>query len=438
MSELPTIAVLGASGLVGEALTSGLAEEGFPVVAVARRFTPAQAARFGAAAVTYPIAEVDVAGLVALLAAHRVDVVVNTLGVLQDSGRGNTTAVHLDFVARLVAALARRPALLVHLSIPGRDDDDRTAFAQTKRAAEKVIATSDVSHVILRPGFVVAASAYGGGALVRALAMLPVGLPAELCARPFAAVDVDDIRRTVSIVTRRHAEGEIFRVGWDLMEREAGTVGNVVEAFRHRFGGPKPLLALPAWSTELGARAGDLAARLGWMPPIRSTALAEMRRGVEGDPAPWIAATGLEPRSLGQTLARLTVGVQERWFARLYLAKALIVATLAAFWLVSGGLTLTVAFVPARAILVAHGLPTTAATALTAITTLADIAVGLAISSRRSCRAGLVAGMILSLGYLAGAVVVAPELWLDPLGPMVKVVPALVLMLVALALLEDR
>ena len=158
MSELPTIAVLGASGLVGEALASGLAEEGFAVVAVARRFTPAQAARFGAAAVTCPIAECDVEALAALFAAHDVDVVVNTLGVLQDSGRGNTTAVHLDFVARLVAALARRPALLVHLSIPGRGDDDRTAFARTKRAAEKVIASSDVSHVILRPGFVVAAS----------------------------------------------------------------------------------------------------------------------------------------------------------------------------------------------------------------------------------------------------------------------------------------
>ena len=104
----------------------------------------------------------------------------------------------------------------------------------------------------------------------------------------------------------------------------------------------------------------------------------------------------------------------------------------------SGGLALTVAFAPARAILLAHGLPTTIATALTAITALADIAVGLAIARRRSCHAGLVAGLVLSLGYLAGAVVVAPELWLDPLGSLVKVVPASVLMLVALALLDDR
>lgn len=438
MDRLPTVAVLGASGLVGEALASGLDEAGFPILAIARRFTPAQTARFGNAALVCPVAELDRAALTTLFADHHVDVVVNTLGVLQDSGRDSSVAVHLDFVARLVEALAGRPTLLVHVSIPGRDDDDRTAFARTKRAAEKIIAAADVSHAILRPGFVVAAAAYGGSALMRALAMLPVTLPADLSARPFATTDVDDIRRTVALVARRHAGGETMRVLWDVMERDAGTVGAAIEQFRHRFGGPKPRFALPAWSMNLGARAGDLVARLGWKPPIRSTALAEMWRGVAGDPEPWIAETGIEPRRLEQTLARLRVGVQERWFARLYFAKALVIATLAAFWLVSGGLALTISFAPARAILVAHGLPAGLATALTVTTALADIAVGLAIAHRKRCRSGLLGGIALSIGYLAAATILAPDLWLDPLGSLVKTIPATVLMMTAIALLDDR
>lgn len=177
MDALPTIAVLGASGLIGEAVATSLDEAGFPIIAIARRFTPAQAARFGDRALTCPLADMDVADLTALLADHHVDVVVNTLGVLQDSARGGSAAVHLDVVTRLIKAMQGRSTLLVHLSIPGRRDEDRTAFAATKRAAETVIAASDVSHVILRPGFVVAATAYGGSALVRALAMLPVALP---------------------------------------------------------------------------------------------------------------------------------------------------------------------------------------------------------------------------------------------------------------------
>jgi hypothetical protein len=37
------------------------------------------------------------------------------------------------------------------------------------------------------------------------------------------------------------------------------------------------------------------------MPPMRTTAIAELRRGVSGDPADWIAATGIVPKRIEQT-----------------------------------------------------------------------------------------------------------------------------------------
>ena len=39
---------------------------------------------------------------------------------------------------------------------------------------------------------------------------------------------------------------------------------------------------------------------------------------------------------------------------------------------------------------------------------------------------------------MVGAAVLAPELWVEPLGALVKTGPAIVLMLVALAIFEDR
>jgi len=59
---------------------------------------------------------------------------------------------------------------LVHISIPGGALEDRIAFATTKREAERLTIASGVPHAILRPGFVVAPSAYGGSAMLRALA----------------------------------------------------------------------------------------------------------------------------------------------------------------------------------------------------------------------------------------------------------------------------
>lgn len=437
----PTIAVLGASGLIGEAVAADLRANGFAVVAIARRFAASQKARFGKAAVERPVVDLDQADLAALLQRHRVDIVVNCIGVLQDSGRGDTKTVHLDFATRLLSALQSRPdpALLVQISIPGSDADDRTEFSRSKRQAEHLIAASAVPHVILRPGFVVAPAAYGGSALIRALAVLPLDLPESVAGQVFMTSDITDIAATIRAISGRWAEGDRdFTDVWDVMRPDWITVGAVIGLFRNRYGGPRQSVQLPGWLLGLGVRAGDLAARLGWSPPIRSTALAEMRRGVEGNPQSWIEATGIRPRSLNASLKALSPAVQEKWFARLYLAKALMIAVLVLFWCASGLIALTVAFDAAVAILTGRGFSGPLAQAVTIVTSLADIAIGLLIAFRRSCRAGLVAGIALSLFYMAGAAMITPGLWIEPLGALVKTGPAIVLMLVTLAILPNR
>jgi len=66
------VAVFGASGLIGEAIATGLAREGFSVVAVARRFPNAQKAEFSASAVECPIVSLNSATLVHLLSERSV------------------------------------------------------------------------------------------------------------------------------------------------------------------------------------------------------------------------------------------------------------------------------------------------------------------------------------------------------------------------------
>lgn len=436
----PTIAVLGASGLIGNAIATGLRDAGYPVVAFARRFTAAQKAEFGEAAVETPLVTLDAPALVRLFADHGVAIVVNCLGVLQGGGAEGTDAVHRDFVGRLITAVSDQPApvLLVHVSIPGGDNDHSTDFARTKSEGERLVTASSLPYVILRPGFVIAPAAYGGSALMRALATLPVGLPAAVAERPFAAVAVGDIVATVAVVAQRWAAGERqWAVDWDVMAPDTPTVATVVDGFRKRLGGPAPMIRTPSWLLGVGAWAGDLAARLGWRPPIRSNALAEMRRGVIGDPHDWMAATGIAPRPLTETLARLPASIQEAWFARLYLLKPLIIAVLVVFWALSGVIAL-MAFDAATAILLADGFPPGLAVATTIVSSFLDIGVGAAIAFRRTCRVGLYAGIAVSISYMAGAAVLTPELWFEPLGALVKTGPAIVLMIVALATLENR
>lgn len=53
-------------------------------------------------------------------------------------------------------------------------------------------------------------------------------------------------------------------------------------------------------------------------------------------------------------------------------------------------------------------------------------------------RAALIGMLCLTLVYLLAATVTEPALWLDPLGPLVKVLPSLLLTLATLAILDER
>src|SRR5205085_10456921 len=122
------------------------------------------------------------------------------LGVLQDGPGSSTEVVHREFVGQLLLWIgdSGRTIRLVHISIPGTAETDRTAFATTKREAERLIVSSGIAYSILRPGFVVAPAAYGGSAMLRALAALPIDLPTREAAMPFQPVAVEDIAATIA------------------------------------------------------------------------------------------------------------------------------------------------------------------------------------------------------------------------------------------------
>lgn len=437
---LRKILVLGASGLLGRFITDDLRLRGFQAIGVARRFEPSQ--KTSASDIELPIMSMDTAALARLIREREIDVVVNCLGVLQDGAGSDTRAVHRDFVERLLAAIrdGGRAARFVHISIPGTADEDRTAFSTTKREAERLIAASGIAYAILRPGFVVAPAAYGGSAMLRALAAFPLQLPGDESATPFQPVVVEDIAATIAwLAIRDIDDAATDAVTWDLMQKQPITLGNVIDQFRWSLGTSRmPRITLPGFLLNLGAKAGDLANKLGWMPPMRSTAIAELRRGITGDPADWMEATGIVPKTLAQAVGGHAATIQDKWFARLFLVKALVIASLAVFWIVSGFISLVISFSSATDILRSHGFPSWLIAPMTAITSLMDMSIGVLISFHRTVAVGLIAGIVVSLGYMAVAAILTPDLWIEPLGALVKTGPAIVLMFVALLTLDNR
>jgi uncharacterized protein YbjT (DUF2867 family) len=428
------VLLIGASGLIGSAVAARLKRDGHAVVALGRSG--------GAAADRVPA---DRRVRLDLRRATRpedwaphlrgVDAVVNCAGVLQDSARDSTAAVHRDAPAALwracEAAGVRR---VVQVSALGVERGGITAFSRTKSEGDAALEASGLDWAILRPSVVVGRTAYGGSALFRGLAALPL-LPRTPDAGKLDIVQLDDVAETVA---RLLAPGAPSRVTLELCGPERLGFEEVVAAYRRWLGWPPArLVTVPALLMAAAWRAGDLLARLGWRPPIRTTARRELMRGAVGDNSAWRAATGIEPQSLSAALAAEPASVQERWFARLYFVKPVALATFALFWLLTGLVSLGPGYDRATRYMLAGGGGALSEPSVVA-GAVADLLVFCGLAYRPTTRLALWAALGLSFLYIVAGTILLPELWADPLGPMMKIWPIIALNLVCLAILDDR
>lgn len=425
------ILVTGATGLIGSAILSRLAADGHETVAAVRTASERPLAADRVVVRDFTSAREDDW----LPALADVDAVVNCAGVLQDGAQDSTTGVHVDGAVQLFAACARAGVRrVIQVSAMGVDAAAPTAFLQSKNAGDAALMATALDWVILRPSVVVGRAAYGGSALFRALAALPAA-PRIADAGPLQIVQVEDIVETVVAMLAPGApRGIVLEIGGP----EELALGDVVAAYRRWLGWPpQPAIAVPRWLAAILFRAGDVAGWLGWRPPVRSTVGAELARGAVGDTAVWRRLTGIAPRALSDALLSTPPSVQERWFARLYLLKPLVFGALALFWIATGLVALGPGWEVGMAHMRAGGLEALAPAAIVA-GALADIVIGIGIAVRRTARHALYAALALSLAYVVLGTVLRPDLWADPLGPMLKILPILVLIAVALAIRGDR
>ncbi|MGE0196094.1 MAG: SDR family oxidoreductase, partial [Methylocystis sp.] len=289
--------------------------------------------------------------------------------------------------------------------------------------------------VILRPSVVVGRRAYGGSALFRGLAAMPI-LPRFKNAGELQIVQLDDVVATALFFLSTSAPA---RVELELVGPDRLTFNEAVATYRRWLGWrPARLVNVSDRLIDVMYRLGDFVAWLGWRTPVREIAKKEMAHGGVGDPTAWTSLTGIRPQSLDAALTAEPADVREKWFARIYALKPLIFAVTALLWIS----TALVSFGPGWKIgldlLYEGGMsgPIAPLTVIAGAST--DLIIGVAIAFRRTSKVALVAALIVSVVYLIVGTILMPRLWMEPLGPMLKIWPAMALNLVALAIVEDR
>jgi uncharacterized protein YbjT (DUF2867 family) len=430
-----TVLVLGGYGLVGLPIVKRLIKEGFVVKAVARNRLTGEQLETRCSWIEQDIAKLRTPSAWGPLLVD-VDLVVNASGALQSGLSDNVRALQQDSIIALVGACEDLDVEIIQISAPGADANATTEFMRTKAAADQRIRSSSLNWVILKPGVVVAPAAYGGTALLRMLSAVPTFLPIVYADARMTTVSIEDVVDAVLMAVdgRIPAGTQISVVAPEVHDLEG-----VVLLFRRWLGVPAPvkIFRLPRWFAGIAGLSADGLGWLGWRSPLRSTALRVLEDGVLADAQEYARYAGRPARSLQDTLSEMEATVQERWFAQLYLAFPVLLAVLSGFWLASGIIGL-VSLHAAAEHLVVNGFSEGMARLNVVLGSIVDISLGLAVLFRRTARPACFGMIAVTLTYLAAGTFLSPELWVDPLGPFVKTIPAAALAWVASILVKTR
>ncbi len=432
------ILMLGASGFIGAAIVAALQRAGFETRCIVRN--PDKFRRRFPAAEARPL---ELASIEARTVEHwaelldGMDAVVNAAGVLQPARAAEAWAIHYHAPDALFGACeAAGVRRIVHISAVGIMEAE-TVYARSKRAGEDALVSRNLDWTVLRPAIVAGDGSHGGTSLLRALAAFPLVTPVVGDGTtPMDVIHKDDLAAgIVGLLGRKAGIRAILEpAGADRMN-----LAEVVTAYRHWLGLPRrPLLRLPNWLAAGMARLGDFTR----MHPVTSTALAQLRARLTGDADAFAAATGVKPRGLEDWLAARPSESQDLWHARLYLLRPLIRFALAFLWAASGLVGLGVALSADPTLYAAlleplAGSPA-AATAWVVAASLADLAIALALVRGWQLRRMAWVQIAVVLGYTIGLSWLAPALWGDLYGGLLKNLPILALVLVHRVLEEER
>ena len=427
------VLLTGANGFIGAHLTAALIGAGHSVVAAVRD-PAALKARFPDVAALAADMNRDTAVEDWRPRLKGIDAVINCAGVLQ-GGRGqDMAAIHHRAPAALFDA-CRDAGLrrVIQISAISADAEAGTDYALTKKHGDDHLRALDLDWVVLRPSLIYAEGAYGGTAMLRALAAFPFVTPlAGKGDQPFRPLHMADFAATVMLCLQRD---DLARKVLEPVGPRLETLKSIVAHYRAWLGRPPArVLHLPLPLVRLVCRLGDFFGR----GPLSTAALKQIEYGNAGRETGFIDTIGLQPATLAQSLQARPAQTQDLWHARLYLLRPLLRGILVVLWLASGLLGLAKLQSFALPLLTGAGLPMALAMAVAIGASLLDLVIaGLLMVNWRPCLTGLLQLAVIA-GYSAVITWIEPALWTDPFGALLKNLPIMALVLVQMVLAEER
>lgn len=260
------------------------------------------------------------------------DAVVNTVGIIRETGRSKFKVLHADAPVALFEAAARGGIRkIVQLSALGAAPEADTAFLRSKGAADRRLAELGVPYVVVRPSLV-----YGPGdhsmTYFLSLAALPVTpIPGDGQYR-VQPVHVDDLVRALVQAVERD---DLAAITVDAGGRAPLIFDAMFDVLARWLGRPNGArkLHVPRALVQWVAAATDA---LGGRGPINPEELRLLERGNVADNGPFIREFGFEPVAFEAGMARRPRTEAIEWHARLTHLRVPLRLSIAFIWLWTG------------------------------------------------------------------------------------------------------
>lgn len=364
-----------------------------------------------------------------------IDAVVNCCGILRERGRDTFERIHYASPKALAEACFDA-GVRKFIQISALGDSQDGSFIATKHRFDEWLLASELAATIIRPSVVVSPrGSYGGTSLLRALAAFPgfVFIPGSgnQVMQPVLLEDLADL--VVRCLDTDAADGKVvYAVGPQVI-----TLRDYLLTTRSWLGLPEGIVVkVPRVLDRVAIAIGEHTTS----GPLGRTISGMLERGNVAPAGGLQATTDLtdwRPRSVSGALARTPSFVQDRWHARFYLIAPVVLVVLVGTWIGSGITGLVSDPQDARAILDSVGIALALQPALVGATSFLDLmlGIGLVVARFRRLVLWLMLASVVAYTVVLGAT--APELWIDPLGGMLKNFGLMVLIGIAL-IMENR
>jgi uncharacterized protein YbjT (DUF2867 family) len=419
------VLLTGANGFIGRHLADALTLAGHDVICVVRNmsaYPPSLQRRYISADF---MEDTDPAIWLSRLAG--VDVVINAVGIIHESGHQTFDSIHNRAPRALFyACVEARVRRVIQISALGADADARSRYHLSKRAADDYLASLPLQSVIVQPSLI-----YGeGGASAKfftTLASLPlIVLPSGARQRIQPVHITDTVEAIVALVSASMPSG----VRMPIVGPAPLTFHAFLTTLRTKMGLGK------AWIFPLPHQLSRIAAAAGTLLPgslLDRETLDMLERGNTADPKPMESLVGHPARPVedfipGHDADTVRLRAQLNWLL------PVLRLSIAMVWIVTGIVSFGLYPVAnSYALLARVGVTGLLAPIMLYGAALLDLLFGIGTLIMRRRYWLWVAQLSLIVFYTILITFKMPEFWLHPYGPLLKNIP----MLAAILLLME-